>query len=36
MENFEDRFEVLHLKFDDEVDFDFPPLINGEYEEEED
>ena len=34
MENFEDRFEVLHLESDDKVNFDFPPLLNGEYEEE--
>ena len=36
MENFEDRFEVLHLDSDDEVDFDFPPLLNDEYEKEDD
>ena len=36
MENFEDRFEVLHLESDDDVGFDFPPLLNDEYEEEDD
>ena len=36
MENFEDRFEVLHLESDDNVDFDFPPFLNEEYEEEDD
>ena len=36
MENFEDRFEVLHLESDDEVDFNFPPLFNDEYEEKDD
>ena len=36
MENFEDRFEVLHLDSDNEFDFDFPPLLNKEYEEEDD
>ena len=36
MENFEDRFEVLHLESDNEVNFDFPPLLNDEYEEEDD
>ena len=36
MENFEDKFEILHLESDDEVDFDFPPLLNDEYEEEDD
>ena len=36
MENFEDRFEVLHLDSDDEVDFDFLPLLSDEYEEEDD
>ena len=36
MENFKDRFEVLHLELDDDVGFDFPPLLNEEYEEEDD
>ena len=36
MENFEDRFEVLHLESDNEINFDFPPLLNDEYEEEDD
>ena len=36
MENFEDRFEVLDLESDDDVSFDFPPLLNDEYEEEDD
>ena len=36
MENFEDRFEVLHLESDNNVGFDFPPLLNDEYEEEDD
>ena len=34
MENFEDRFEVLHLESDDDVGFDFPLLLIDEYEEE--
>ena len=36
MENFEDKFEVLHLELDDKVDFDFLPLLNDKYEEEDD
>ena len=36
MKNFEDRFEVLHLELDDNVGFDFLPLLNDEYEEEDD
>ena len=36
MENFEDIFEVLHLDLDNEFDFDFPPLLNDEYGEEDD
>ena len=36
MENFEDKFEVLHLESNDDVGFDFPPFLNDEYEEEDD
>ena len=36
MENFEDKIEVLHLESNNDVDFDFPPLLNDEYEEEDD
>ena len=36
MEIFEGRFEVLHLESDDDVGFDFPPLLNDENDEEDD
>ena len=36
MKNFEDRFEVPHLESDDDVGFDFPPLLNDECEEKDD
>ena len=36
MENFEDKFEVLHLNSNNEFNFDFPPFLNDEYEEEDD
>ena len=32
MENFEDRFKILHIEFTNEVDFDFSPFINRKYE----
>ena len=36
MKNFEDKFEVLHLELDNEMDFNFLPLFNSKLEKKDD